>query len=626
MVITDGAEIRSTIISAIREAKLTIDLAVAYFTDLSIAKSLELAIERGVVVRVVISNSPINDTVLSEFSDNIKFRVYDSSLMHQKYLITDSLKVINGSYNYTNAAHYKNKEVVTVSKEGKEFLSEFNKIYMESNEYNKSPLKTVNVKDPVEFNDSLEDMLSGILKSNLVQFNVQEVEEEGNNDAKSAQGSKDIFITRVNQYFQDFRQSLSSNSAKIEQIKSHLDAAGQQVKDKVISRRDGELDALDNSKAVEESNHLLEIEKLNNRKNTLSEEKQGVKLRLDSLKLRFDQNEEEIEVTNEEIGLIPFWRFNTIIKLICLLLLSVILSCFFASTMYNILAAKDIAYELLGYDETFVAQPIYFDITRKLQETFGMPGLFAFLVFLIPVTFTLVKVVKPDINKLGEILFGWIIGVFIIDLFVSIRVSSIQHEIDYIFNTQIGEFRVWDAILSGEVVVVFILGAFPLMLVKILGESINNSFLASSAFSIDKYKAIRLSSLKKERNKLNRQMSPLVASIESIELKIQEVLNELDAEHNRMQQTLHRFDSEKNVVHATYDDKLVKVDESVGRYTTMLQTGDKSMLKQGLEGKIATYRTGYFQWITSYFSQAVSETKIGKIESALDGWYKQNMV
>lgn len=624
MVLTDGEQIRSEIIKAIQNAKKSLHLAVAFFTDSGIASELVFALNRGVRVKIIISDSSINNKFIDDFASRLPLHVYDSSLMHQKYLIIDSNIVIHGSYNYTNAAFKKNKEIVTISSEGKNFLNEFNKLYMESKTY-KTSINDEDISNPVQFNDSLDNVLSGILRSNLVQFDVQEIENEGSSDAKQAQGSKEFFITRINQYFQDFRQSISTNSAKIEQIKAQLEAAGEQVREKVFSKRNEEINQI-KSKSLGDQ-ELLEYEvnshKERHRENSNSQD--VVQSKINELSLLHSQINEQIQSTIAQIGIVPFWRTNTLLKVLVLVLLSGILSVFFASTFFNILAAEEIAMERLGEDNPFVAQPIYFNITSLLTGRFGLAGLLAYLIFLVPALFTLIKIIKTDIHWFGELIFGWIIGVFMIDMFVAIRVANIQHETLFIMNPAIGRFDPWQAFLNGEIIVVFILGALPLMLVKMIGENVNNAFLASSPYSIDKYKAVRLSSLKKDLNKLSSKIKPLEGELKSYQKKDADTSNQIGELQDKLK--THKRLSEETIsdVKEGYDDKLNKVEESVRRYVTMLITGDKTMLKQGLEGKIATYKTGYFQWITSYFSEAISRDKIGSVENSLSGWYEKNM-
>lgn len=624
MVLTDGQQIRLEIIDAIKKAKKNLHLAVAFFTDLGIAAELVNARDRGIDVKIVISDSNINDNLLDQYGSKLTFRVFNRSLMHQKYLIVDSRLVIHGSYNYTNAAYKKNKEIVTVSMEGKKFLIEFNQLYMESKEY-KTSINDDDISNPVQFNDSLDNVLSGILRSNLVQFDVQEIEDEGGKDAKQANGSKEIFITRINQYFQDFRQSISTNSAKIEQIKAQLVAAGDQVKERVLLKRDEEINEIRLKSQSDLESIEDEVSLLKGKQSESSGFKDKIQTKIDELNLLHTQANEEIESTKAQIGIVPFWRMNTALKVIVLTLLAGILSVFFASTFFNILVAEEIALERLGEDNPFVAQPIYFNIVPLLQGRFGIAGLFAFLIFIVPVSFTLIKVIKPDVHWFGELIFGWIIGVFMIDMFVAIRVASIQHKTYYIIDPSIGPFDPISALINGEIIIVFILGALPLMLVKMIGESVNAALLASSPYSIDKYKAVRLSSLKKELNKLNNKIKPLEGEINRIDKRIDEISIEIGGLQENYKTSKQLCEQSISDVKLVYDEKLNKVEDSVGRYVTMLITGDKTMLKQGLEGKIATYKTGYFQWITSYFSEAISRDKIGSVEMALIEWYDTNM-
>jgi phosphatidylserine/phosphatidylglycerophosphate/cardiolipin synthase-like enzyme len=134
--------IHNVIINEIGGAKKTIYLCVAWFTDLDVFNSLLNAQKRGVQTGIVIANHEFNLNSNINFKDiinangSVRFigNLEDGkadSLMHNKFCIIDSQKVITGSYNWTYKAR-KNKENIIIV-EDRDTVKKFEKKYKDLN-------------------------------------------------------------------------------------------------------------------------------------------------------------------------------------------------------------------------------------------------------------------------------------------------------------------------------------------------------------------------------------------------------------------------------------------------------------------------------------------------------------
>ncbi len=130
-------EIKDTIIQGIRNAKYTIWVAVAWFTDEEIFDELLLRKKAGVSVRIVTSDELSNSYLLSrleEAFDVVKVPLSGSNLsnrMHDKFCIVDFEYVMHGSYNWSKNAR-KNDETLATALDRdlvKSFADEFIRLY-----------------------------------------------------------------------------------------------------------------------------------------------------------------------------------------------------------------------------------------------------------------------------------------------------------------------------------------------------------------------------------------------------------------------------------------------------------------------------------------------------------------
>lgn len=126
-------KIQAQILAQLDNAKFMVYVAVAWFTDKVLFEKLKELKKRGVNVQVVIIDDEINSkhgcNIEAEF-ESVRipeYGYYNNNKMHHKYCVIDLRTVINGSYNWTNAAAY-NHENIQITKSRKladEFASKF---------------------------------------------------------------------------------------------------------------------------------------------------------------------------------------------------------------------------------------------------------------------------------------------------------------------------------------------------------------------------------------------------------------------------------------------------------------------------------------------------------------------
>ncbi len=104
--------IQQDILTALDKARVSINVAVAWFTNQTLADKLIEKFNKDVRVEVIINNDGVNTKNSVNLGDIPVHRVrsQSSGLMHDKFCIIDNQIVLNGSYNWTNNAEFKNEE------------------------------------------------------------------------------------------------------------------------------------------------------------------------------------------------------------------------------------------------------------------------------------------------------------------------------------------------------------------------------------------------------------------------------------------------------------------------------------------------------------------------------------
>jgi hypothetical protein len=131
--------IQEHILKELISAKISIHIAVAWFTDNELFLQLCKQASNGVNVELLLIHDEININSGIDYqslvNDSGKLWLIkpnsDTRLMHNKFCIIDKKTIINGSYNWTKKAKH-NHESITIIKESPDlalqFLNEFNKL------------------------------------------------------------------------------------------------------------------------------------------------------------------------------------------------------------------------------------------------------------------------------------------------------------------------------------------------------------------------------------------------------------------------------------------------------------------------------------------------------------------
>lgn len=149
--------IESKIIEELNNSYNSVDIAVAWITNINILKCLRNCLSKGVEIRIITVKDHINRIEAYEhlYYNGASIRMMSSKMMHNKFCIIDNRKVISGSFNWTANAN-NNHENITVSSGDYEFVkkycNEFDKLFNQS--------KCIGNLVPIEL-DVIEDLEDG---------------------------------------------------------------------------------------------------------------------------------------------------------------------------------------------------------------------------------------------------------------------------------------------------------------------------------------------------------------------------------------------------------------------------------------------------------------------------------
>ena len=146
--------IRSEIIPLLKQARVTISVAMAWFTSSELFQELLNCLSRKVKVELVLLDNPTN---FMEFAPDFNrfieaggiFRLSkpENGFMHHKFCIIDNEILITGSYNWTYNAENRNIENIVISDVSsvvEEFQNEFSRLIRTTEKTDECPRLTWN--------------------------------------------------------------------------------------------------------------------------------------------------------------------------------------------------------------------------------------------------------------------------------------------------------------------------------------------------------------------------------------------------------------------------------------------------------------------------------------------------
>lgn len=135
-----GGTAQALILSFIRSATGSADVAAYDFTSVQIAEALSRLAQSGVPVRLVADEKKSHDrwSLVNKLAcSGIQVRTdAQYSIMHNKFIVTGNNGVQTGSFNYTSSAEKRNAENALIIRDdslpSQKYQNEFNRLWAES--------------------------------------------------------------------------------------------------------------------------------------------------------------------------------------------------------------------------------------------------------------------------------------------------------------------------------------------------------------------------------------------------------------------------------------------------------------------------------------------------------------
>ena len=127
-------DIQSKILLELSKARVSIIVAVAWFTNQTLANKLIEKYQEGLNIKVLLYDDYTNRTHHADFSSiTVKMtKAIRGGKMHDKFCVIDNQVVVTGSYNWSNSAEFRNDENIAILRDNQrasDFSVEFRRLW-----------------------------------------------------------------------------------------------------------------------------------------------------------------------------------------------------------------------------------------------------------------------------------------------------------------------------------------------------------------------------------------------------------------------------------------------------------------------------------------------------------------
>ena len=632
-VFTNGQTCKSKIIESIASASKEVRIAMAFFTDREITNELIKAHDKGVDVSIILSNDLNNENVKDLLGFKCKVYTHKANgrgIMHHKFCLIDNSLLLHGSYNYTYNAVNNNEESLNLT-DSNNLITEYSIIFdnllknlkneqsMDSNQLTFQPKDDANYLE--KFTDGLKTLISQIFDN----FNPKEISDIGYKLSDDSNGAEALFIGYLDSTLSEINSQLNQDDHTKVLVKTRMTAS----LDRAIETNGKDLESDLNLFAIYSNNQKsqiqVQIDTIKDKIRSKQDEYNNENSVLTKINATISELGDEIDSLDRQIVVRKFWVFPTFLKLFLTILLLTYLSIFFGSAIWKIFFEEGEIMKLILKGIPPEAPPLL--DADALFKIYNKKGVFFFgiasIFFIIPVLLTSIKLIVPN-NKFIEYFIGWIIGLFVLDVVVSILINEHTFEIKRLVS---GSSELWslaNAFKSGEFWLIFIFGALPLFLTKFLIENIWNAYNKSNPESVDRERFLM-------RNSLKRKLLDNSQELEVYKTKIKMILSDKED----LSTTVSKFESDKNQIETIENNKKFELNERnekknknlreiYNAFITSVDSGNKLFLQNAISGRITSFKQGFFLHLTSLYHPNVATQKINNLETAHKAWIKRN--
>jgi len=642
-VINDNKEIYARICSELINATSEILVAASWFTDDQLFDILLAKVTNGVKVELIIADNPENEKLdFSSLSEKgavvIKIKNVGYGIMHQKFCIVDKRMALHGSYNWSINARKNNHESI-IATDHKEtvasLITNFNNIKARAqaqlsgaeipiDEVQSIPEKAVkHLDETLVVQSEYEKVLDSMIAAEVSSFNRETLRRQGFDRSLSNNGDHNVLDKALDTLYNGFINDIDVIDDKKRRLLSKIDEQKAKLQSQLKEKCDSTIEHIQAESEVTKDN-------LNNRIITLRAEilitqsavndlKQN---KLQNLRSKITEVEENIRSSMTDFVKPGIKWMELITTIIFAVGLFIYLQIFYASAAYILLYSEEDASNALQTGEPISLQVFNPNAFSKAWAHGGVAFLFVCLFVLIPLIFACLERIMRQ--KITAKILTYGLGLVLIDTFIAIKISKSISTIKSQTELKPVKWTLLDVVTDINFYLVFVLGAFGILLFKFCFEKLNTMADERNPDVAEQKNKIFIKNQREDIEKYKSDMAEVISEIESkeqeaIQKKAQIELAESDLQNLPLKKTT-QVENRKNDL----ANKLQVIEASTDIYKSHVENDNIPVSIDALKDRINVFLEGWNDFLHQEYSiSKASEKSAHATEMALNWEYKK---
>jgi hypothetical protein len=651
-----GEDIYNGITSSLKEAKTTIFVVSAWFTDQSLLDLLVFKIRENVEVSVVIGDNKDNLRLdFSEFESlggalrRIKGNGY--GMMHQKYCVIDEKTAFHGSYNWTINARRNNEESVIKTNHKtiiEELVNDFKKLTMEKetlelkeantskgwfSRFKRKPKIELKENNDSETNIekekivlSLDDVFKSIISAEIKKTNREEVKGMAYSQAKEVSGDAQVITKSMDSLYHLFISDKKENDKNKEKLFNKIEDKVSEFTQNINTEKDEKLNSVKIEIISEQKKIEFQKTETTRKKSNKEVEKKNIReTTIVNIKNQISNLKDKISALDIEF-VKPMFKYHEFIpKLLFFIGLSIAMILFYSSSAYIMLYSYEDA--LLAAEAGINVNPQVYD-ARAFSKSISKGGSATFyILFFVFIPFAIAYVAhdveKENKKQISNVLkkCGSYFVVILIDTFIAFKVSATIGEINYLSKGIEFERSFWDV----NFWLVFFLGAIPFFFLAELMNKLINFFAERSAQSGRERMLVEKKVAKTKMDVLEEEITTHVENTNDMELEI----NNLESVVYQLEQALiflpKELDSKTSQINQEGNNSIANVRKKADVYRNDIENDNIQISLSSLKDRVSAFIEGWNEWLHDEYATEKAMSKSQEAIQESDLWLVDNM-
>lgn len=660
-VINDNKEIYGKIHRELLKAKSEILIATAWFTDESLFNILSARLEQGIVVEVIIADNQDNekldfDSLARQGASVYKIKSGGYGNMNQKFCVIDREIALHGSYNWTvNAKKHNHESIISTNHREtvNALIRNFNNIKTRiqeqgsdaSSDYTLEHKEIPVVEQPLNDNagygklnagaefekqdagTEFEKVLDSMIAAEVSSFDRKLLRQHGFDRCSANNGDHQVLYKAFDTLYSVFINDIDVIDDKKKRLISQIEEYKVKSKDTLEKKCVLQISALEREIAITKTN--LEI-----KETKLSAEIETINKNIDDIKdnkipVKEKESEEldrQIKATEQECIKPVFKWFEFIPVVILNVALSIYLFIFYSSAAYILLFsvadAKLAQAQGIQVDPPQIFSP---DAIKHAFEKTTTAVIFIFLFVFIPLAFAIADRFVAAKWKGAVAVLSFIFGIIVLDGAIAYKVAQAVFEMNYLQGNVTGDWIPKMAFSDTNFYLVFVFGAFGLLLFKLAFKKLMHIFEERSPDTVYRQRQLKIKQLREEMAGHLNRIVILKEQVTTLEINIIQLKVDVKQAELELRELPIRLNQELQKKQTGLLKDLEGIDKIATIYILHIQSDNLPISIDSLKDRINVFLEGWNDCLYQEYAVAKATAKTAHAAQAATAWQAEKI-